>query len=174
MYPRMPENTATNRMSGTSSWFKQRREKEHRGLDIIDKLYTSFLNLLQWPSFTVPMLEIKNITKLIACLEDRIDVILGVCRTHAEPHSRSNERGGGVCDDDNNYRCSPSAHHPSEGGHLARIVNQEGNNRREWVTVSDKAKLLETRVKIPRIKSQAADAHASLRPVCKSGRKGYP
>lgn len=137
-------------------------KNDHRRLDIIGKLCASLLNLLQWPSLAVSMLEIKDITKLVACMEDRVDVVLGVCRTDAEPHSRSNKWGGGVCDDDNDNWCLPSAHHPSEGGHLARVVDQKGNNRGEWVAISDKAKLLEARVKISRIESQAMDAHASL------------
>lgn len=108
------------------------------------------------------MFEIKDVTQLVTGLENRINIVLGVCCTDTESHSRRNEWGGGVCDDDHDNRCLPSAHHSSKGSHLARVVDQKGNNGGEWVAIGDEPKLLEARMEIPGVESQAADAHASF------------
>ena len=122
----------------------------------------------------MPVLEIKDVAQLVARFKDRVNVVLGVCRTDAEPHTRRDKWGRGVRDDNDNYRRLPNAHHPCKSGHFTRVVDQKGNDGGEWVTIGDEAKLLEAHVEVPRIESQAADAHASLRAVCESGRKRYP
>ena len=66
---------------------------------LIYQLYSTGSNLSQWPPLALSMLQIEYVTDLITSLEDHVDVLFSVCRTHAKSYSTRDKWGGGVCND---------------------------------------------------------------------------
>lgn len=95
------------------------------------------------------MLQIEDVSHIVARTQHRVYVLLRVRCTDTEPHAAGNERRRGVRYDHNDDGRLPVFHHPVEHIHLARVEQQERHDGRGGVPVRDKTQLDQALVEIP-------------------------
>jgi hypothetical protein len=65
-------------------------------------------------------------------------------------------------------------HHSRKDGHLARVEQEERDDRRVSMSADDEPELSKTRAEVPRVESQASESFASLGTVEQGGREVHP
>ena len=88
------------------------------------------------------MLQIEGIADLITRPQHRIHVLLRMGRAHTEPHTARHEGRRRVRHDHHNDRGLALLHHAVEHPHLARVEQQQRDDRRRGVAICDEAESL--------------------------------
>lgn len=76
------------------------------------------------------MLQVEHVANLVARLEDRVDIVLRVGRTDAEPDTARHQGRGGVGHDHDDDRRLSILHHTMEHVHFPGIEQEKRDDRR--------------------------------------------
>lgn len=102
------------------------------------------------------VLQLEYVSDLVASLQEPIEVVLVVGRTHAESHARLDQRCRRIGDDDDGNLALQ--HLVTERRHLCRVVQQEGDDGRVVVAVDDEAQFLQAQMEVDAVERQSLHA----------------
>jgi len=111
------------------------------------------------------MLQIKQVTNLIARTKETINITLRMTGANTEPDTTRDEWCSRIPNHDSRNRRLAVKHQPVEHVHLARVEQEQWHNGAVVMAIRDESELLQAASEITGIEGQSAKSVMSLRAV---------